>query len=243
MENRNPIERAPERLSVPGIIDPTVNGLTKVIPPLETALSSFLRKPLRRSAAKTIADFALLPETHKQSALKALQLQLQFVNEAIDEGVDAFNEFSMVRMAMRKLNLFSDENILEKMDSSDVVEIIDMNMIQVYRSYSCFGLYNYSIAELVTYPWYELYERPSWVTDKIMELSMPVFQGERSFRELPDLMPPYVLKETRTEERAAFLMQEKFYARMISSLTREPYLLSVKKVTPIEAPAKGLNFL
>ncbi len=236
MESTEPLKNEP---LLAGISDPEVKRLAALIPRFEQALFSLLGRNTAPSPAQTLVDFAHLPLRNKQQVINIIQSQLEFVNEAVTNSVPAFDEFSMVRMAMRKLNLLSDDNVLEKVDPTDVVEIIDSNMIQVYRSYSCFGLCNYSISELVTYPWYELYERPSWVTERLMKLGMPVMRGQRSFQDLENTVPAYVLKESRTTERAAFLVQEKFYARMISSLTRESYLLSVKKIKPLETQPAG----
>lgn len=223
---------------VPGALD-----LLQIIPELEKNLAAFLGSSMRPSPAKVLADFAFLPPLQQEGALRVLQSQNEFVKEAIRKGLHAFNEHALVRMAMRKLNLFSDENILEQVDQTDVVEIIDSNQIQMYRSFSCFALCNYSIAELVTYPWYELYDRPSWVTDKLFELGTPVLKGDRPYQDLEENVPPYLIRETRTDEQSAFMVQEKFYARMMSSHTREPYLLSVKRIKEVEAPTSSLNFL
>jgi len=215
-----------------------------LIPRLERALERFLGKNLRPSPARALGDFGLLPEAHQLQVVQVLRSQLSFVEAAVKAGLDAYNEVSLVRMAMRKLNLLADDNIVQKIQMTDVVEIFSSDHTQIYRSYSCFALCNYSIAELVAYPWYELYERPARVHDRLMELGLPVLNGEKSHQDLEDFVPPYLLKEKMTEERAAFRVQEKLYARMMCGLNRSPYLLSVKSIAPIESgPSSGLAFL
>lgn len=226
-----------------GAIGATQQRLLTVLPDLERALEDFLGKPMKPSPAKALVQFGKLPLEHQEGAVKGLEGQLAFIQEAIRNGLTAYNEKSLVRMAMGKLNLFADENIVEKVGTTDVVEIFDSHHTQVYRSYSCFALCNYSIAELVSYPWYELYERPKWVEERLYSLSESIFAGRESHVDLEDKVPKYVLKETMTAEKAAFEMQDKFLSRMVSGINRETYMLSVKLVTPIETKAGNLSFL
>ncbi|MGZ3711396.1 MAG: hypothetical protein ACXVBE_06550, partial [Bdellovibrionota bacterium] len=175
--------------------------------------------------------------------LRILRFQRELILEAIAGSTSAFNERVMLQMALDKLELSMDENLLGRVNQTDVVEILDPNQIQVYRSFSCFVLCNYSVAELVTYPWFMLYERPDWVHHKLVELGTPIYTDGPAFQSLDNLQP-YSLRETLTEEKAAFLLQEKFLARMISRLTGETYLLSVKQVSPLEASNQtNLSFL
>lgn len=234
-------ETAPAHL---GLLSTTQQRLVTLLPELEARLSVFLKKNMKPSPAKVLAEFGLLPAEHQDGAVKGLEEQLAFVKEATRFGLDAYNEKSLVRMAMGKLSLFGDENAVDKILQTDVVEIFDADYIQVYRSYSCFALCNYSIAELVTYPWYELYERPSWVTERLLHYCDSIVKGSETYVDWEELaIPTYTLKETLTEERASFEVREKFAARMISSLSRKPYLLTVKRITPVEALSSKLAFL
>jgi hypothetical protein len=149
-------------------------------------------------------------------------------------GLDAYSEKRLVRLAVDKLKIDADQNILDTVEHTDVVEIINSDHTQVYRSFSCFALCNYTIAELVTYHWYELYERPSWVQERLYNLCEQVLRTEGCYVDLEPLIPAYTLRETMTPERASFKMSEKFYSRMNSSLNQNPYLISVKKIEPLE---------
>jgi hypothetical protein len=217
--------------------------LTLMLPHFEKLLAKFLGKPVRTSPEKALNDFSLLPEIHQTQAIRVLKIQQELLQQAVASGLDAYNELGMLRMAMDKLGLLVDDNLLDRVDQTDVIEILDPNQIQVYRSFSCFAFCNYSLAELVTYPWFMLYERPAWVQHKLVEVGTPIYMDGPGFQSL-ESWEPYTLRETLTEEKAAFLMQEKFLARMISRLTRETYLLSVKRVSELEASnERNLAFL
>lgn len=217
--------------------------LRLTLPQLEKLLEKFFGRPVRPSPEKALKDFGALPEIHQQQALSILRFQQEILEEAIACNVDNYDERSLLRMAMSKLRLIMDDNLLEQVEQSDVVEILDPNQIQVYRSFSCFALSNYSLAELVTYPWFMLYDRPAWVEHKLVELGSPIYQDGPGFQSLGSL-PAYSLREKLTEEKATFLLQEKFLARMISQVTHETYLLSVKQVSNVESPSQdNLSFL
>lgn len=218
--------------------------LMVIIPELENALELFLGKPVKPSPARAVGEFGLLPEARQTQVNQGLKLQLDFIREATRLGLDAYNEVSLVRLAMKKLGMMADENTIEKVDPSDVVEIVAADHTQVYRSYSCFALCNYSVAELVTFPWYELYERPAWVESRILELCQPVFEGKVSYISLEGKIPPYILKETQTDECEAFEVTEKAYSLVVSHLSRSRYVLSTKKIVSLgRAGGERLAFL
>ncbi len=223
---------------------PIQTHFSRLVQELEIALELFLGKSIPSTPARAVAAFGNLPVLHREQILRGLEGQLELLYEIMASGIDSCNEQALVHLAVNKLGLLVDNEFLDGILQTDIVEIYDSEQVQVYRSFSCFALCNYSIGELVTYPWYELYERPSWVQERILELSAPVFLGKRRMQSVEGLLPCYVLKETLTESREAFEVEEKFYARMVSGLSHQPYLLAVKKIRPLgPVSADNLTFL
>jgi hypothetical protein len=207
---------------------------------LEAALSKFLGQPPRRNPDRAWERFLTLPDQTRCQIEQSWKDQAAFIQAALDQNLDACDEREMLKFATSKLNLLSDSSLFDRIEKDDVVEILNGHHIQVYRSFSCFSLCNYSLVELACYPWFDLYERSSVIYKQIMDRFTPVMEGNSQFDDLSDL-PEYSLRELMTEEGAMFSMREKFCLKVKSALTREKFLVSVKKVR--ELPTSPVRYL
>ena len=171
-----------------------------------------------------------LAEETQRGLIVGINGQAEFIQGALDEGIDGFNENGMLKYAMGKLALLGDHDVLNDISSGDVVEIFDSEHRQIYRSYSCFSLSNYSLLELATYPWFDLYERSNKVEGEVINYSNSVLNGEASYVLMSEYIKEYTIRERRTKERAVFALQEKFLKRMRSAVTKQNFCLSVKTV-------------
>jgi hypothetical protein len=207
---------------------------------LEAALSKLLGQTPKRAPVHAWERFLALPSQTRCQIEQSWKDQAAFIQAALDQNLDACDEREMLKFAASKLNLLGDSSLLERIEKDDVVEILNEHHIQVYRSFSCFSLCNYSLVELACYPWFELYERSSVISKQILDRFAHVMDGKSQFDDLSDL-PEYSLRELMTEERALFSMREKFCLKVKSALTREQFLVSVKKVR--ELPTSPVRYL
>jgi hypothetical protein len=195
----------------------------------EAVVGDFIEVRIPSAPLHAWQKFSTLPEATQGAILSGIRAQTDFVQAAMDEGLEAVDERAMLRWAMRKLSLISDSDVSSEVDPGDVVEIFDEDHIQIYRSYSCFALCNYSLLELVSYPWFELYERSSSITNMFLERMPKLFEGKTAYISYADLSE-YTLRELMTEQRSVFGVKERFMARMISAASGKTCVLSVKKV-------------
>lgn len=216
------------------------------VPPLEIfvkiqKLESYLSKLLGNKIKKS--SDTIFPNSAAPADLlaieKGLDAQIHFLEMVIQEDVDARDEKQMLSLAMKKLGLLSLHSATNLVESTDVVEILDENFCQVYRSFSCFALSNYSLIELVSMPWFELYERPSTVEEKLHWVGGQFLSGSDTYMDLTSVISPYVLREKLSEEKASFLVHERFVVRLRSSLNGKNYFLTVKKIQPTSSEVEN----
>ncbi len=212
-------------------------GIFAKIQKLESYLSMLLGNKIKKSSE------GIFPSSAAPADLlaieKGLDAQIQFLEMVIQEDVDACDEKQMLSLAMKKLGLLSLHSATNLVESTDVVEILDENFCQVYRSFSCFALSNYSLIELVSMPWYELYERPSTVEEKLHWVGGQFLSGNDTYMDLTSVISPYVLREKLSEEKASFLVSERFVVRLRSSLNGKNYFLTVKKIQPTSSEVEN----
>lgn len=206
------------------------SGIFEKIQRLDSLLFRLMGKKMKTSLVFSAPTEATQKDLFAIEA--GLEAQIQFLEMALQEEVDGCDERQMLNLAMKKLGLMSLHSATNLVESTDVVEILDENFCQVYRSFSCFALSNYSISELVSIPWYELYDRPSRVEEKLHWVGGKFLSGSDNYIDLTGEIPSYVLREKLSEEKASFLVQERFVVRLKSSLNGKNYFLTVKKIQP-----------
>ncbi len=217
-----------------------VDELSKNINNLDTLLGFFLGKKLPTPSSQVRKRFLQLDKNSQDMAIRTVQGQLQFIEGAMQMGLGVNNEVAMLKYAMRTLSLLCDQSVFNEIEDGDVIEIVDQNHLQVYRSYSCFSLCNYSVMQLTAYPWYELYERSSLVTRKLIECTQKILSGEASYVSM-DYIPEYQIRELLTEDGSAFSIKEKFTAKLNCTLTGSPYILSVKRLRAVDIHVPAEN--
>lgn len=221
----------PGALSLPAGASPAA---VEALVELESVLHQLSGYRIRVAPVAAWDRFLVLPETTQAEMIRGWKAQTEFIRGALDEGLDALDEVGMLRYALGRLGLFGEATFSEDIEPGDIIEVADSDCVQIYRSFSYFALCNYSILELSTYPWYELYERPSAITDLLMQAAKPLLEGQKSRIQFSHI-PEYSLRELLTEECAVFTMREKFAQRLISNLNGKSYCLSVKSVKELEA--------
>lgn len=215
---------------MPTLIEPLVR--------LENLLEQFTGKRPAPAPARAWDAFFALPETKREEIITSWSSQADFIQGAIDRGIDHCDERGMLNYALGTMNLLADTGLFSMIEDSDVFEIMSPDFVQVYRSFSYFALCNYSLVELASYPFFELYERSSWVMEQLLKYGSPVLEGKTNIA-LMDQIPEYTIREVMTETGCLYSMKERAVVRLVSSLTGQNYILSVKRVKALATPASA----
>jgi hypothetical protein len=210
----------------------------------ESVAERFLGTSLANPNPQSWMKFASLSQDHQLGAIRGIESQAAFIQAAMEEGLDAFDELGMLDYAKRTFSLLGDSQYSNQIQKGDIVEIVDSDFIQIYRSYSCFSLCNYSLLELSSYPWWELYDRPSRVTEDLIAKSREIFEGRARILQFESEVAPYTIRELMTTEQEMYQVQERFAAKMLSAATGKTVMLSVKRITPVPAASNSqLGFI
>lgn len=143
----------------------------------------------------------------------------------------AFDESRMLRIAAARLSLLYPGEIFEEIAPDDVLEILDSEGVQRYRSLNFFSYCNYCLEDLLTHRWETLYDIPPPVQAQLEAGRKLLLSGEKSLLRAPTTAPTYRLQERLSAERAAFTVREKCLARAVSGATGKIYLISAKEIT------------
>lgn len=84
--------------------------------------------------------------------------------------------------------------LFSRLESTDVVEIYAVNGIQLFRSFHFFELCSYTLEELFTTPWFDLFQRDPEIDRMHLDMHNDLINGRvRGIEVRP--IPPYIVRE------------------------------------------------
>lgn len=177
-------------------------------------------------SAQALQEFSKLTLQRQVHILNDLRVFCDLGSERVSEKkgfsreaeIDHFCRF----LHHNRLRLPSDD-FLDLINDGDLIEIYDVRCTQIYRSWTFFKVCSYSLTDLSVYPFDMLYERPSWVLGKLIELvplvlstDLPIIDFQaKGIREYP-------LRERLPGHNYMNLFQMKYCTGLLSEGSRAP---------------------
>lgn len=126
--------------------------------------------PLEPFARHGKSRFLGFSKERQAAVLNGLWLQLASYNDCIENNLDIGRGGSKIAWwAIRDLKLRPLSDLFSSISDNDVIEIYDANHVQIFRSFNFLQGVSYSLDELLTYEWWELYLRDHEVTSNMVE--------------------------------------------------------------------------
>ena len=148
-------------------------------------------------------------------------------------GPGNFDEASQFALMAERLSLTFPQEALSHFREGDIIEAFDHAGRQRYRSFNSFEYCNYSLAQLAAMPWKELYGCPPEIAARLIAVQENLLTGREELTWLEETLPEYEIEETRTPDRARFLVRERFSFRAVSGLNGETYVVAVRRIRPV----------
>ena len=115
-----------------------------------------------------------------------------------------------LRKCAERLGLIFDKNAYDEINSGDVIEIYNTDLIQVFRNFEFFDVCSYTLLDLLSNEFYELYERGQLINQGLFNAITTL--NSRPFNMAPvnllDL-PQHVLQEKFSTDQLRSMVQFK----------------------------------
>ncbi|UYL08203.1 hypothetical protein B9G69_014215 [Bdellovibrio sp. SKB1291214] len=136
-------------------------------------------------------------------------------------------EISVLLDEQEKLRILCDYHEVQPADSSlfkllgkEIAwEIVDFNLNQIYRNEVIVNLGNYSIEEYESKSPWDLFTRSQIILEALIDATMRVKKANGVI--YLNHIPPYVMEETMTPEKAQFRIEHLFVCPLVSNATNE----------------------
>jgi hypothetical protein len=144
--------------------------------------------------------FLTLPREHQQGILTSLRASIEICTSAVQNNIDIrYDSLSLMWWSIKKAGLRPHSDLFGRLEQNDIIEIYDTNQRQLFRSFNMFNCISYSLEELFSYQWWELFERDNEINERLVRLGTSLLNGEAPAIDVP----PHVIKEKFSRRRTA----------------------------------------
>lgn len=163
-------------------------------------LSQEIRKlgyPCEPYSNAALKKFRLAPVDQQQNILRQLNGILVLVVETPEptpEDLKIHPEKHLLNQALRFYGLEVPSNFWTQVKHDDIIEIYSKDEIQIFRTLNFFNITGYSLLDLLTNEWFHLWERPSFVMERMYQLAESTLTGQPGVV-VPMEIPTHILKE------------------------------------------------
>jgi PAS domain-containing protein len=125
--------------------------------------------------------FAALPERKQRGVLAHFHRYVTVAEITLELGSTLSEDRHFLWQMFRQLGVHPAANLLDRVarTGDEVVEIYDANFVQIYRNLRFFRHCSYSLDELLSVPFWQLFARDPRITGRILAIATEYFSGKR----------------------------------------------------------------
>ncbi len=194
---------------------------------------NFRQLCLRYSELGKRADVRMLPFRDRSSVhfltlsietqlriIETLSITIRILESAIANDVDFKNsKLSLIWLALRELGLRPTSNLFTELDETDIIEIYNLVHVQIFRTFNMFKCINYSLDELFSHEWWDLFQRDSAITDALASIAISFTSGRQTTTRMVDL-PDHVIEEKFSPVKTRVLVRSRLGSPLFNAHSR-----------------------
>jgi hypothetical protein len=139
----------------------------------------------------------------------SIQSKLKLIERIIENDIPS-ESVEVVNYGLEMLGLSLDNDTLNKIKETDVVEVYNSSFQQIFHNFVFMDFCNYTLDEVYTYEFWELYKRPEFINMKLAEAGNKIFSGKSKFENLQ--IPEHDLEEIWSPSRTKMKINQGFIA-------------------------------
>jgi PAS domain-containing protein len=177
-----------------------------------------------------VANVRRLIETKSDADLRVFFDRIRFFYDVCAQAhasSGALEEKQLLWSCMTRLGVRPPSDLFERIDPTDYVEIYDAQGIQVFRNFEFCRLITYTLDEILTYGWDELYERSQDLTSTIFGEVARMFGSKATVADLA--IPTHTCAEKLSGSGRSFEVKMKFFAPLFKG-SDPVYLLAASTI-------------
>ncbi|MEK2690833.1 hypothetical protein [Bdellovibrio sp. GT3] len=158
-----------------------------------------------RPFVEGLPHFSKLPTEKKLHIIQQVRFYQELCQGQLNDGYKISDSPTFTWRAFRHLGLAPCKDFFSFLTQDDIVEIYSKDQIQLFRNFTFFDFCSYTLEELYTFEWWNLFQREEKHTQMILDEVAKVISGEIQSTYEPGL-PAHELREIRSAERYSMTM-------------------------------------
>jgi hypothetical protein len=179
--------------------------------------------------------FAALPEPHQRVVLAHFHRYVTVAEITLGDGSTLSDERQFLWQMFRQLGVHPAADLMARVARTDdeVVEIYDANFVQIYRNLRFFRNCSYSLDELLSVPFWQLFARDPRITERILAIATEYFSGKR--RDVFEWdMGRHTIEEIEGPMRYSSVVEQRLVAPLFGAHGRlEALLNTIREISTV----------
>ncbi len=144
--------------------------------------------------------FQALNEDEQSLAIVHLQNYLEICRSTIAEGSSLRDERALVAKALEHFQLDMDSRVFQGGSGSMVYEFYALSQTQYFRTVNFFEFTSYTIEDLYSRSWFNLYSRDDDITRKLLGFAHQIVTGQQQTPIAPDIPEHFMIERASLEK-------------------------------------------
>lgn len=132
----------------------------------------------RIAYSEGLPHFSKLSFDMKTKVVHHLQFYHDLCQEQVAEGYTLKDNPSFAWRALKKLGLTPRSDLFSHLTNDMIVEIYSRENVQIFRNFRFFEFCSYTLEELLTIEWWNLFERDPKITNQLFQYASQLLSGE-----------------------------------------------------------------
>lgn len=122
--------------------------------------------------------FPALPTVLQTTILEDFRRYVSVCETSVEEGWSLKQDGNVLWRMFRKLGVHPNSDLMSQIREDDIIEIYSADYVQLFRNLRFFRYCGYSLDELLSRPFWELFRRDEEVTKQILSVAVSMFSGQ-----------------------------------------------------------------
>lgn len=154
-------------------------------------------------------------EEKANSIIDELYFHIAYLQQFVHSGgtfqdlISSKNESLFIKRSLSRRSLeYVDSSLESRFNDGDVIEVYDSTGVQICRSWSYFKNCSYSLTDILSFSWGELYSRPRLIEKDLLVKMTQLFTKDATTFDYN--LPEYVVSEKFSKRKYSFLFSMKY---------------------------------
>lgn len=117
--------------------------------------------------SQALTTFENFDFVSQEKVLSDLHQYILICEKAIDNNIHLRSSKKFLKHCLNEFGVKAPESVYDRINDDEIIEAYNMEEIQVFRSVAFMDLCNYTVADVLLFEWYKLYDRPESVNQAI----------------------------------------------------------------------------